>query len=81
MAHVVRLDEVWRMLDACAEGYSKRESREYWIVSYNAKTYRSLPLGPHGRRHNPETEAGHIRALIRHLGVSKECAEKYLDLR
>jgi hypothetical protein len=80
MAHTVKLNAVWLMLEECAKGYTKRDTREYWLVSHNGKTYRSLPLGPHGRRHNPDIESGHVRSLIRHLGISRECADAHLDL-
>jgi hypothetical protein len=80
MAHVVKLNDIWLMLDACAPGHTRRPSREYWTVTFDGKTYRSLPLGPHGRRHNPDIEAGHVRSLIRHLGISKDCVEKHVDL-
>lgn len=81
MARVVDLEDVWRMLEACAPGYTKRASREYWTVRYNGKAYRSLPLGAHGRRHHPELEAGHVRSMLRHLGVAFGCAEAHLNLR
>ena len=80
MAAVVRLKDVWRMLDACAPGHIRRVSDHYWIVSWNGKSYRSLPKGAHGRRDNPEIETGHVRALIRHLGISAQCAAKYVSL-
>lgn len=80
MAHFVKLNDIWSMLDDCAKNHTRKASREYWAITFNGKTYRSLPLGPHGRRENPDTEAGHVRSLIRHLGISRECAEKHLDL-
>ena len=80
MAHLVRLNDVWRMLDDCAKGHTKKPSREYWAITFNGKTFRSLPLGPHGRRQNPETETGYVRSLIRHLGISSDCAGRHLDL-
>lgn len=80
MAHVVKLSDVWRMLDACAAGYLKKASREYWTVTFNGKCYRSLPLGQHGRRENPDIETGHVRSLIRHLEISKDCAKNHVDI-
>ena len=81
MASVVKLNDVWAMLNNCAAGHLRKQSREYWIVTYNKKTYRSLPLGPHGHRHNPEIESGHVRSLVRQLGIPSGCVEIYLDLR
>jgi hypothetical protein len=79
MARVVKLNDVWAMLDQCAPGYTKRASREYWIVGYCGKTYRTLPLGRHGRRQNPEIESGHVRSMARHFGILP-CASGLLDL-
>jgi hypothetical protein len=39
----------------------------------------ALPLGPHGRRVNPEIETGYVRSLARHLGI-EECARSHLAL-
>jgi hypothetical protein len=58
MGHLVKLHDVWKMLDACAPGHTKTASRHYWTVSFNKRSYRSLPLGAHGRRKNPEIETG-----------------------
>jgi hypothetical protein len=80
MGAVVRLDDVWEMLDHCAEGYAKKESREWWRIFYNGKTYPGFPVGKHGRRQNPEIESGHVRSMIRHLGVSIDCANEFLSL-
>lgn len=80
MARVVKLNDVWAMLDDCASGHTKRASDHYWIVSYNSKTYRSLPLGPHGKRQNPDIEAGHVRSLVRHLQIPQDCASKHVNV-
>ena len=79
MPRLTPLLEIWRMLDACAPGHQRRASREYWTVKFNGKSYRSLPVGPHGRRVNPDIETGHVRSLARHLGILP-CAEEHLDL-
>jgi hypothetical protein len=68
------------MLDDCLSGYTKKEHDHYWSVRFNGRVYPRLPLGPHGRRHNPEIETGYIRSLVRHFDILK-CAEKHLDLR
>jgi hypothetical protein len=80
MAHVVKLDDIWSMLDDCAPGHTRKASQHYWAVTFGGKTYRSLPLGPHGRRHNPDVEAGHVRSLIRHLDISTDCAKKHVNV-
>ena len=81
MASVVRLTDVWLMLKNCAKGHTKKASVEYWTVHYNGKSYRSLPVGAHGRRQNPEIESGHVRSLVRHLGISRNCADRFVELQ
>lgn len=80
MAHLVKLKDIFSMLDECAPGHHRRENQEYWLVTYNKKSYRGLPRGPHGRRVNPDIETGHVRALVRHFDISRDCVSKHLDL-
>jgi hypothetical protein len=74
---VIALKAVWEMLMKCAIGYNRRATKHYWRVTYEGKTYATLPLGEHGRRTNPQIEAGHIRKMLRHLGI-EECARSQL---
>jgi hypothetical protein len=76
---VVHLLDIWTMLDQCAPGHVRKQGKHHWIVSYGDKTYHALPLGPHGRRVNPEIETGYVRSLARHLGI-EECARTHLAL-
>jgi hypothetical protein len=76
---VIRLQDIWAMLDKCAPGHVRRKGKHHWIVAYQERTYRSLPLGPHGRRVDPEIETGYVRSLVRHLGI-EECARAFLNL-
>ena len=80
MARVVRLNDVWRMLDNCAQGYTRKASLEYWNVKYNGLSFRSLPLGAHGHRQNPEIETGHVRSLVRLFALKRECVDLYIDI-
>ena len=80
MPRFVRLNDVWRMLDGCLDGYVKSSSREYWTVTFAGRSYRSIPLGRHGHRHNPEIEAGHIRSLVRFFSINKTCVDLYVNL-
>ena len=68
------------MLDACAAGYTRRETDHHWIVTFQGLQFRSLPLGAHGRRTNPEIEAGHVRALVRLFGLDATCVQRYVSL-
>jgi hypothetical protein len=76
---VIRLLDIWGMLDRCAPGHVRRQGKHHWIVSYNGRTYHTLPLGPHGRRVNPDVAAGYVRSMARHLGI-EACARQLLNL-
>lgn len=79
MPRVVLLKDIWAMLDACAPGHTRRATDHNWRVTFNGRIYATLPLGPHGRRENPEIETGHVRAMVRHLQI-RGCAERHLNL-
>ena len=68
------------MLDACAPGYSRRATDHHWIVTYKGLPFRSLPLGAHGKRTNPEIEAGHVRAMVRMFALDSACVERHVNL-
>ncbi len=72
---MIPLGDVWAMLETCAPGYGRREGEHAHIVTYQGKTYRSLPLGRHGRRKNPPIESGFVRSMARHLGI-EACARR-----
>jgi len=65
--------EIKRMLESCAPGSSVRLATHSRVVTYNDKVYRSLPKFDN-------IELGHVRKMIRHLGIDLECARKYLAL-
>lgn len=75
---VVRIKEVWRMLDQCAPGHSKKATDHHWRIRWNDKLYPAFPLGPHGARENPEIGLEHVRKLSRFLGIL-ECAETQIE--
>ncbi len=62
--------DVFRMLDGCAPGHTKRRGTHCWLVSYKGKTYRSLP-------DYPKIELGHVRKMVRFLGIDKACAANH----
>jgi hypothetical protein len=80
--HLVLLKLVWEMLLQCAPGHRIAEKTHYYRVEYAGKTYPALPKGSHsdrGRRSGQaEIEAGHVRKLIRHLGIDEECARRVI---
>lgn len=77
----IRLKDVWAMLDACTPGYTRKEQKHNWCVMHKELTYPSLPLGPHGRRENPEIEIGHIKRLVRFFGIELCAGAKIEALR
>ena len=80
MPRVVRLDEVWRMLDACLPGHERIPKTHRWNIKHDGRIYYEVPMGEHGRRKNPEVETGHIRGLVRFFGILASCYSQYLDL-
>jgi len=76
---VIRLLDIWAMLDQCAPGHARKKGKHHWIVTFQERTYHSLPLGPHGRRVNPEIPTGFVRSIVRHLRI-EECARTFLNL-
>ena len=72
----VPLRTVKKLLQECAEGSElKRKKHRYWVL-YNGKTYRGLPLGQHGKK--TEIEIGHLRSMVRFLGIDTDCAAKFI---
>ena len=65
------------MLEACAPGFRIEEKLHRNWVRYKGKTFPGLPKGEHGKG-DPEIEIGHVRKLIRFLGIDQSCAEKHL---
>jgi hypothetical protein len=75
---VIDLAEVWSMLDHCAPGHTRSATTHYWCIRFGGKTYPSFPLGAHGRRKNPTVQVGHVRAMVRQLGISA-CAAGQIE--
>lgn len=67
MSASVPQSAVFRMLDECAPGHTKRRATHCWLVGYRGKTYRSLP-------DYRNIELGFVRKMVRFLGIDRECA-------
>lgn len=65
MPRVTLLSEIWRMLDACAHGFTKRETKHYWIVTWNGRSYREQTQGSLSTLSRSELVAG--SSLLHHL--------------
>lgn len=73
----VSFQKIVKMLKECAPGHSmERKVHNFWVRA-NGRTFRSLPTGKHGAK-NPEIEVGHIRHMVRHLGIDEDCAKTHL---
>lgn len=73
----VKLSKVWKMLDSCADGYEAVEQQHSWRVMYKGRTYPKLQLGKRSSA-TREVELGHVKKMIRHLGIDPECASRHL---
>jgi len=62
--------DIKRMLDNCAPGHSIRLATHSRVVTYSNKVYRTLPKFD-------KIELGHIRKMVRYLGISVQCADSY----
>ena len=72
MSVQVPFTDVLKMLDHCADGYEMRETDHNRRIQYNGVFYPSLP------KKYDDIEIGHIRSMIRTLGIDRECAEQYV---
>jgi len=70
MSASVAFTEVMRMLEHCAKGSDVRRTTHGRRVEFNGKVFRDLPKFDN-------IEIGHIRKMVRHLGIDKECAKSH----
>jgi hypothetical protein len=75
----IPLADIWAMLDHCAKGYTKQRKKHHWWVYFNDKSFRSLPLGKHGKGTHVSIEVGHVRQMVRLFGI-EECAASVIQL-
>jgi hypothetical protein len=73
MSASVYYKDVERMLNDCASGSTVRLATHSRVVSFGGKVFRELPKFD-------EIELGHLRKMIRHLGIDKECAKKHITI-
>jgi hypothetical protein len=63
--------ELQKALDKCAPGWKWRLATHSRVITFNDKTYRSLPKFD-------KIELGHLRKLARYLGIL-ECLKKHIQ--
>lgn len=71
----IPLADIFKMLDECAPGHLRTQRTHNWMITYNGKTFPSLPVGRHGARRNVSIQVGHVKKMIRALGI-EDCAKK-----
>lgn len=72
------LNDIFKMLDECAPGHTRKSGDHYWVIIFHGKIYYDLPKGEHGAK-NPDIQIGHVKKLIRRLLI-EDCAKKYLPI-
>lgn len=77
MAAMVKLVVVFEMLRECAPDYTCVETDHYFRITFGGKVYPNLPTGPHGKMGTKEIEGGHVRQMVRALGLGP-CARRVL---
>jgi hypothetical protein len=70
MSVSVPYNDIVRMLEECAPGADIRRTTHARRVAWNGKLFPDLPKFD-------DIQIGHIRKMVRHLGIKKECAEKH----
>lgn len=63
------------MLDECSPGNTRTQRMHNWLIkTSDGKTYPSLPVGEHGARRNVSVQVGHVKRMVRRLGIF-DCAK------
>jgi hypothetical protein len=75
---LIPLKEIWAMLDRCAPGHTRKAREHNYLITYQGILFPSLPLGKHGRRDNPDIQAGHVKKMVRLLKIDADCVGKML---
>ena len=71
MSATVSFDDVLRMLKECAPGFTWRLATHSRVICYNGRVFRAFPKHSH-------IELGHIRKMVRYLGIDRTCVAKYI---
>jgi len=70
MSVSVSFADVLRMLEHCANGFDIRRTTHGRRVAYNGKVFPDVPKFD-------DIQIGHIRKMVRHLGINQECARQH----
>jgi hypothetical protein len=74
----IPLADIWAMLNHCAPGHTRKQRVHNWVVTYGSRSFPRLPVGEHGARKNPEIQVGHVKTMVRFLGI-EDCAKGQIE--
>ncbi len=56
----------------------RAKEHRHWVL-YKGRIFHGLPKGKHGT-HDPEIQVGHVKNMIKFLGIDMECAKQHLPI-
>lgn len=71
MSVTASLEDILKLLKACAAGHDIRPTTHYFRVKYKGLVFPDLPT-------YQNVEIGHIRKMVRALGIDKACANAHI---
>ena len=75
----VKLKQVFTMLRFRAHGATWELKLHHYWVTFKGNTFTGLPKGPGGGADlEAKVKCGHIRKMIRALGIDADCAKNYV---
>jgi hypothetical protein len=66
------------MLDACAEGHSRRETNHRLFISWRGRSFHNFPKGDHLAPAKREVGTPQVKQLVRQLDIPRDCASRQL---
>ncbi len=66
------------MLDKCAPDWRYEDKQHKRWIYYGDHEPFKFPMGPHGKQHRYDIEMGHVKSLVKHLGI-QDCAKRELQ--
>ena len=73
MSSSARFGDIVKMLNDCAESHELRLTTHFYMVKFNDRVFPTLPK-------YSDVEIGHVRKMVRHLKIDRECARQYVPL-
>lgn len=76
----IQLRKIFAMLEVCAPGHERTETKHHWAIRYRGTAYRRLPKGQHSRQRSlrGDVNSFHVKAMCRRLGIL-DCARRELE--